>query len=231
MFRACLISSLIAFVFIGFARADAFISEEYGFTINLPAGWEVKDGTASNTIIKAVYRDASGKLALISVSAYRTDAEGDIWDVSPRQMFEALHNEYPGAETELLDSGKTVVDGEHAIWTFVDVRSPPIVTMLTRSYYFVREPFLFTINTSTDRGQTWFEQHAHTFEKAVASFRFLNENEESKLGSAQAQHESLWTSFFKAYGKTFLMVAGMAIAFGLLKLLRGKIKDTSNSAS
>ena len=216
MCRCSLIVALAALLPTVSPMAETYTNKEYGFAIDFPAGWEVKGSASSNTIIKGVHKNGQGRLALIAVAAYPMDAEGDIWDVSGEQMFEGFKRENPGAEAALLDSGKTVVGGEHAIWTLIDVPSPAVISMLTRSYHFVRKPFLFRISASTDRDRAWFTQHERTFQESIASFRFLNAEGQARSAMNSELGESLWVALFKSYG-IYLIVLAAVIVLGVIK--------------
>ena len=167
--------TLVGLLFCSNALAgNTYTNHDFGFTIEFPENWAIKHSSSASTIIKAVHKDASGRIAQIAIAAYPWAAEGDVWDVTGAQMFERFMLEIPPeVDSVLLDSGKNTIGGEHALWTLIDVSSPPIFSMLVRSYHFNRRPILFRISTSTDRDATWFAQHEAEFDRAIRSFRFL----------------------------------------------------------
>ncbi len=215
--------------------AETYTNKEHGFAIGFPAGWQIKSSRVENTIIKAVYNEGNSypsliqnghsHLAIISVTAYPRNSMGlgnDVWKVSEAVMFEFCKSESPGSEMVLLDSGRTLVGGEHAIWLLVDGRSPSI-EIYSRTYYVVRKRLLFRISTTTDRERAWYAQHDHAFQSSVASFRFVSAN---MLGPANIpkRGENDWVDL----GAEIFILLVIATVGGVLKAGWGRLTKRRN---
>ncbi len=210
---------------------NRYANDEYGFTIDFPAGWLVKGSAAENTVIKAVHKDAQGRIALIAVAAYPLDVKADIWDSTGQDIFEGFLSEYPGVEAALLDSGKTIIGDEHALWTDIDVKAPPLIAMHSLSYHIFQKPILYRISYSSDRDARWFQTHLPAARVAIRSFRL-------RLGIGGSPHitvsrkgDSFVVALFKGYWQTFLMVLAAGIGVGIAKALMSRVRRRRESAS
>jgi hypothetical protein len=160
--------------------AAVYTCEDYNYSIRFPEGWELKGSEVPGTIVKAVHKDSKDRIAMISINVTPcVGPEGlgpnaDIWTFGGKELFEVLREQSPGADFQLLDSGKTTVGGQHAIWMFVDCKSPPHATMLSKTYALLGYPTFYRISCSvSERDQELFELQQPVFEEALASFRFL----------------------------------------------------------
>ena len=210
-------------------QAETYTNEEHGFAIDFPVGWQVKGSSQKNTIIKAVYKDEQGRLAMVSVAAYPAEPGWDPWGVTGEQMYQRFKQTYPNADSALLDSGRTLVGGEHAIWTLIDLRSPAILSTLSRSYHFVRQPTLFRVSTSSDRDPAWFAQHESAFQESVKSFRFLNAQVQPcpnivqpSLGLKTKPQDSLGSDFAKSVGEVAALLALTWMVWSPARLVWGR---------
>lgn len=211
---------------------NRYVSDEYGFSIDFPAGWSVKGSTAKNTVIKAVLKDTQGRIAQIVVAAYPFDVKGDMWDATGQDMFEAFINDYPGVEAALLDSGKSRISGEHALWTDIDVKAPSIIAARCLSYHVIQKPILYRISYTADRDAVWFQAHLATAKAAVESFRLRGTGTRSPGITVSQESDSVLIALFKGYWQTLLIVlaAGIGVAIGRAFLGRIRRRPQSDSA-
>ena len=156
-----------------YARGETHHNEEYGFSIEMPAGWSIVSGNSPSTLTKASFQDATGKGAMLAIAAIPANGATDMWTFAAQQILDQFKTEYPAADAVLAESGQSMVGGEHALWLRIDVRSPPIAAMSSLTYHFIHGTTLFRISaTTTGNDPAWFAQHRPTFEAAVASFAF-----------------------------------------------------------
>jgi len=150
-----------------------YTSPDFGFEITFPDGWMIKSSGNPETIIKAVRKTAGGRLAMIAIAAYELGVEGDIWEVTGKEMYEGLREQYPGADIVLIDWGKTLVSGKHALWTRTDILKPIIMSASSTHYHFLFNGILFRISTSTDYDHVWYSNNDPLMRASVESFNFL----------------------------------------------------------
>jgi len=165
--------TLVGLLFYSNALAGiTYTNDEFGFTIEFPENWEVKEGAAASTIIKAVHKDASGLVLQITIAVYPGNYKRDIWSYTGAQMLE-IFKMTVGTDAALLDWGKTTFSGEHALWAMIEARSP-ILPYLTWNNNVIRGPRLFMINAlAAGSAAPSFAQHEAEIDRAIRSFRFL----------------------------------------------------------
>lgn len=154
-------------------KAVPYKNAKYGFKILFPEKWQVKSSVLSpNTIVKAVKKTPEGKIAMITIAAYPVSENEEVSELSASERFTAFKAEYPGVDAGLLDSGQTIIAGKRAVWIKVEVKSPPIISMIAVHHHFRRGRTLFRVTTMTDRDSAWFQQHEKEFRHSVHSMEF-----------------------------------------------------------
>ena len=145
---------------------------KYGFSIVFPEGWEISPGAAEGTIVKSVYRGDQGKFAMLTVSAYAEKEEFDAWDAPRERIFQKMSEDFPGIQSEILGSGKSIIDGRHAFWLMYKTTEPldlDGVYMVVHSVYIGKTNYQIT-EFSNDRSLA--VANVPKFRAAIDSLRF-----------------------------------------------------------
>ena len=149
-------------------------NQEYGFTIQFPDGWTIKDGIASGTIVNAVHRDESCKVTMITINTHRL-AEGEdhtMKNNSPEEIFKVVKREYAGQGTTmtLLDSGVTSINGEYAIWHKHRMQMLQVMDKVFLTYTIPRKENLFIVAGSAN--PDIYPEVESLLKESITSLRF-----------------------------------------------------------
>ena len=169
--KTIVISGLL-FLSLILAAQTKYENLEYGFKINFPDGWIIKNSTQKYTLIKAVH-SSNTNISYISIAAYPID-NGNLEfykNESPQEMFNLLKEE-ENIEGELLDSGLKIIDGKRTVWTKVKMHVLESTFLITSNYHIVYNGILFRITNATDGGEKSYEELKPIFEKSVYSLDF-----------------------------------------------------------
>jgi len=226
--------SILVFVMVFFATLPAstyagkipnsYTNENYGFTISFPTGWEIKGSSQKNTLVKAVHKDMHNRIALIAIAAYDIGMDGDIWEVTGEDMFEkSFRADYPNIDATLLDSGKTIINGKHVLWTKIMVKDAWFGPMVSLNYHLVHNKILFRISGSADTDTKWFEENESTFKESISSIDFRTSYQSSNL-HIKERGESWLMSILKGWGQVFLLVLATIAVIGIVKYALAKSK-------
>ena len=164
---------------------------KYGFSIVFPEGWEISPGASGGTIVKSVYRDDQGKFAMLTISA---EAEKEVsWQRAYRQpgelIFQKILEEWPGIQSELLDSGRSHIGPEASFWLMYETTEPlDLAGVYIQHHIYVGKSSYQITGFSNDRSwvvaNEWQKQKPKMLEiwEAIDSLRFTVP---AKLGKLQ----------------------------------------------
>ena len=164
---------------------------KYGFSIVFPEGWEISPGASGGTIVKSVYRDDQGKFAMLTISA---EAEKEVsWQRAYRQPGELISQkileEWPGIQSELLDSGRSHIGPEASFWLMYETTEPlDLAGVYIQHHIYVGKSSYQITGFSNDRSwvvaNEWQKQKPKMLEiwEAIDSLRFTVP---AKLGKLQ----------------------------------------------
>lgn len=202
--------------------SNIYRSNKYGFTIWLPPGWTIKEGIADGTIVKAVHRDESGKVAMITVNKQRL-AEGEyhaMMNSTPEEIFESVKRQFTaqGITMTLLDSGVSSINSEDAIWHKCRIISQ-IMDKVWLTYNIPRKENLFIVTGSADNQM--YPEVGSILKESITSVRFDTSYQGTNL-DIPTRGDSWLMSILKAYGEVFLLVLATSVGIVILKYLIGR---------
>lgn len=205
--------------------SNAYTNEEYGFTIQFPDGWTIKEGVASGTIVNAVHRDESGKVAMITINTQRL-AEGEDYsfrNTSPEEVFELVRRQFTGQgiTITLLDSGVTSINGEYAVWHKYRLRMLPVMDKVCLTYNILRKEKLFIVAGSAN--PKIYPKVEPTLKESISSLHFKTSYQSPNLHITKPR-ESWLMSILKGWGQVFLFVLVMSAIIGIGKYILAKSK-------
>jgi len=197
-------------------------NEKYGFTIWLPLGWTIKEGIAAGTIVNAVHRDESGKVAMITVNTQKL-AEGEYHSMrnsSPEEIFESVKRQFTaqGITMTLLDSGVSSLNGEDAIWHKCRIMSE-VMDKVWLTYNIPREENLFIVTGSAD--PEMYPEVESILKESITSVRFDTSYQGLNL-DIPTRGDSWLMSILKGYGEVFLLVLATTGGIAILKYIIGR---------
>jgi hypothetical protein len=197
---------------------------EYGFSIQFPPGWKIKEGAAKETVVKAVHRDSAGRLAMIAIAAFRLRNSFDLHQVDTTTLFEMGKAGSPGIDLVLLDDGEDDINGTYAKWLKTEIREPKIASIIGRKYYIVHGKTLFQIDAVTERDPKYYERYENILEGSVRTFRFSSPpaGRGSPSIVVTPKNESWSRSFFTAYMKVFLLLLLTSAVVALMRYFHGR---------
>ena len=136
-------------------------------SIVFPSGWTVKPGAAQGTVGKAVHKDANNNVAQVMVGARLVkDMPEDIWDFDPLTMIPK--QDY----MTFTDSGKITISGRHALMVKTEVRSPEILSGISRIYSLMWDNVLVTLTyTTSPYDPHLFDEFEKTFLECLVTFK------------------------------------------------------------
>lgn len=221
-----LTGTLVVILLLTYAYAQSmsnnYTNRDYGFVIWLPDDWEIKDGIASGTVVKAVYRDEFNRVAMITINVQRlaTDAVQDFKNTSPERVAEVIRRNY-GNSTMVLNCGSTYIDGEYAVWIKNRMKHSDVMDRLAVTYVIPHNNFLFTVSGLADA--EIYPNMESLLEKSITSMGFGFGNKDL-IPDVTESSESILVSFLKAWWKVFLMVILTSVFIGVVKFVIAKSK-------
>ncbi|MBW8039038.1 MAG: SUMF1/EgtB/PvdO family nonheme iron enzyme [Planctomycetes bacterium] len=206
-------------------RTNTYTNEKYRFTIQFPNGWTIKDGVASGTIVNAVYRDESGKVAMITINAQRlAEGEGHSFrNTSPEEVFELVKRQFTGRgiRMALLDSGLTYINGEYSVWHKYRMKMPQVIDKTFLTYNIPRKENLFIVSGSAN--PEIYPKVESILKESIASLHFDSDYQSPNFHITKPE-ESWLTSFLMGFGKILLFVLAMSAIVGIGKYILAKSK-------
>lgn len=155
------------------AAQNRYENLEYGFKINFPDNWVIKNSSQKSTLIKAV-NSSNNHISYISIAAYPvTKSEIEYFkNASPQEIIISLKEEYPNTKVELLDSGIKIIDGKRTLWTKVKLYMSETKYLITSNYHLIYNGMEYRITNATDGGEKLFDELKSSFEKSTYSIDF-----------------------------------------------------------
>ena len=150
------------------ATAELYYNQEHKFSLDAPAGWTVKKSAQPNTVIKFVYRDAAGHIAVLSIAAY-PDPGGAL---TPDGMYATFKDEYRDFTSRRLGSGATKIRSMDAVWNLIEITDPPQARIIGKHYHFRRDGKLWRVTAMTDSGKDFFATVLPTMDNTISTIAF-----------------------------------------------------------
>jgi len=150
---------------------------------DFPKDWGVRDGAMFINARKAV----GSSSVWLSIAAYPIAEELDIWEVKPEpsalpprqklmmKLFRSIlaPKEPDTIIVNVLDSGRTTVNGSHAIWVKHQIESQDsTLPKISLTYSFVHDRKLFQISGHWDKEHEG-DKYKQDIEEVIRSFRFI----------------------------------------------------------
>jgi outer membrane protein assembly factor BamE (lipoprotein component of BamABCDE complex) len=150
---------------------------------DFPKDWGVRDGAMLINARKAV----GSSSVWLSIAAYPIAEELDIWEVKPEpsalpprqklmmKLFRSIlaPKEPDTIRVNVLDSGRTTVNGSHAIWVKHQIESQDsTLPKISLTYSFVHDRKLFQISGHWDKEHEG-DKYKEDIEEVIRSFRFI----------------------------------------------------------
>ncbi len=150
---------------------------------DFPKDWGVRDGAMFIDARKAV----GSSFVWLGIAAYPIAEELDIWEVRPelsalpprqKLMMKLFRSIFALKEPDtiivnLLDSGRTTVNGSHAIWVKHQIESQDsTLAQISLTYSFVHDRKLFQISGHWDKEHEG-DKYKEDIEEVIRSFRFI----------------------------------------------------------
>jgi hypothetical protein len=172
-------TSLILICCIALARS-VFAGEPYydlshGFSITFPTAWTVKKSTNPETIIKAVFRDASSNIAQISIAGYKLPYEPskkELAELTADVMWEGLQSQYKDLTLKRRGAGSAKIRAKEAVWNMVEITDPPQARSFAKHYHFIRGTTLYRVSAMSDSGESFFNANLPLMEEAIGTLAF-----------------------------------------------------------
>ena len=216
----CLLSTGFSHLYAGEPYKDL----EYGFSLEFPEGWQTTESVTKAYLVEAFYEADTGHVAFITMAAEDLSDTFDPWSKSGKALMEALSTEQPG--TTMLDSGQSIIGGEHAIWTKADMADSPSGPMIVLSHQLVHNKVLYRITGGVTGDVTWFAEYEETIKKAIDTLSF--DRKHNRLTDHKAfgtgDSESWLASFRKGFGAVLveLLIILVVLSCGGYLLSRSK---------
>lgn len=166
--KTILLTSLLAVEGMVAAPGDVYHNQEHRFSIDAPAGWAVTKSAQPNTVVKFVHRDSEGRLAVLSIAAYR----GSNIRVTPDSMYASFREEYRDFTYIRLASGRATLHSMEAVWNVIEITDPPQARVIGKHYHFVRNGKLWRVSAMTDSGKEFFAKLLPVMDQAIATLAF-----------------------------------------------------------
>ena len=199
---------------------SSYRNQAYGFTIQFPDGWTIKEGVASGTIVNAVNRDELGNVAMVSINAQRL-AQGEDYSLrntSPEEVFESARRQLvgQGITMMLLDSGVTSINGEYAIWHKYSMKMSQVMDKVCLSYNIPRDRNLFILAGSAN--PEMYPEVEPILKESITSLHFETSSQVPNVRNTKSG-ESWLMSLLKAYGKVFLLMLATGAGIAIVKYI------------
>ncbi len=159
------------------ATAQPYENAKYGFRILFPETWKVTPGVLSEFVVKAFTKDATGKMAIITIRPKSADNGVNRRITTENEMFQKFKREWVTADVKadvkMLDSGTTTIAGADAVWIKTEVKVPGVLAMISTIYHLVHAGDIFEIVAATTPNDSeWFDQHFNQFWLSIQSLEF-----------------------------------------------------------
>ncbi|MEI6277916.1 MAG: hypothetical protein WCQ16_00875 [Verrucomicrobiae bacterium] len=154
---------------------EPFFEFTHRFSITFPDGWIVKKSANPDTIIKAVFRDASNNIAQIAIAAYKLPAEPskeELAEFTPDAMWEGLKSQFPDFTIKRLSSGTSKIRSKDAVWNMIEITDPPQARSIAKHYHFIQGATLYRVSAMSDSGTTFFNANLPAMENSISSLAF-----------------------------------------------------------
>lgn len=218
---------------------QSFESSQYGFTIEFPDGWILKDGVAGHTVVKAVYKDFESHVAMVTVTAINMEkGEEEVYkNSSAKEFADSLKKEFAELNPQIIDYGKIEIDGKSAFFVKHRFSVPDVINSTNKAYSIPYNDILYVVSATAN--SEIFDEMESTLMKSLNSFKFLKapllSKELNKTDSqlpetlkkkfqpsvkiSKKSGESPLASFLKAFGRVFIMFLLFSAIVGFGKYL------------
>jgi hypothetical protein len=148
-------------------RKNFYINQDFGFSINFPSNWEIKQPEFSDDIIiKAIIRD-NHKLAALNIYAWHIEDIQSTKQLLPQELMHKYHS----VKGEMMDSGIDYIDGIRAKWLKVKVEND-FFTTYNLAYFISIGDILYSLVGNTVLGdEEWFDLNQPYLLDAIKSFK------------------------------------------------------------
>ncbi len=201
-------------------------------TSDFPKDWGVRDGAMFINARKGV----GSSFVWLSIAAYPIAEELDIWEVRPelsalpprqklmmKLMMNLFASKEPDITVNVLDSGRTTVNGSHAIWVKHQIESQDsTLPKISLTYSFVHDRKLFQISGHWDKEHEG-DKYKQDIEEVIRSFRFIKPFDSDEANTEpefpidiRIKHRHLW-DLWGTYNHATLVFREDSIEFRELK--------------
>jgi hypothetical protein len=154
---------------------EPYFDISHGFSINFPSGWTVKKSSNPETIIKAVYRDSSDNIAMITIAGYklpRKPSKEELAELTADVMWESLKSQYPDFSFKRRGSGTAKFRSKDAVWNMVEITAPQQARSLAKHYHFIQGLTLYRVSAMSDSGEAFFIANLPLMDAAISTLAF-----------------------------------------------------------
>ena len=235
-----------------FLSTNEYTKNVHGFSIQFPPEWEVTRGSPSlgelaasdfpkdwgvkDGALNITARKAEGFFGLsflwLSIAAYPIAEELDIWEVRPEPtalpprmkfIMSMFASKEPDIIVNVLDSGRTTVNGSHAIWVKHQFESQDsTLAKISLTYSLVHDRKLFQISGHWDKEHEG-DKYKQDIEEVIRSFRFIKPFDSDEANTEpefpieiRIKHRHVW-DLWGAYNHATLVFREDSIEFRELK--------------
>lgn len=150
------------------AAGERYYNQEYGFSLDVPAGWLVSKSAQPNTVVKFVYRNAEDHIAVLSIAAYPDFRI----ELTPDSMYATFRQEYRDFTYNRIASGTSRIRSMDAVWNVIEITDPPQARIVGKQYHFRRNGKLWRVSAMTDSGRHFFGNVLPAMDQAIATIAF-----------------------------------------------------------
>jgi hypothetical protein len=150
------------------AAGERYFNQEHGFSLDVPSGWVVSKSAQPNTVVKFVYRDTEGHIAILSVAAYVDSGT----ELTTDGMYASFQREYRDFTYRRIASGTSRIRSMDAVWNLIEITDPPQARIIGKHYHFRRNSKLWRVSAMTDSGRNFFDQVLPAMDQAIATLAF-----------------------------------------------------------
>jgi hypothetical protein len=168
----------------------SFYNGLHQFGMEVPISWTTQNSALASTLVKFVHRESARKVAVLSVSIFKTgglltpqDPFASVVNVAAatpppsnntpltaEDMFTLLKSEHPTASS--LEAGTAKIKDFDAVWNIIEATEPEDSRIIGKFYHFRRDGQLWRFAASTDCGREFFDAMLPSMEQAIASASF-----------------------------------------------------------
>ena len=194
----------------------------YGFQLQYPDDWTVKEAITEGTVFKAVKKFADGQYLMFTVNAQLLDrSDYTIDDISG-----FIENVSGGENGTVLDSSREQIGDVSCIRLLLDARRPSIHPRIEYATNVIRNRYLYTVNVSCSK--SLYQQHAQQIKQLGDSFTFTAlSSDGSSVSTAykellQKPRESWSMPFLIGFVQVFFLVLATSVLVGIGKCISAK---------